>query len=478
MLTLRLARLCAPLVGVLLASCAQAPVTPHATLLALEKCGLATVMEPVLCGDLSVPEDRANPGGRRIPLNIVVIPALGEKTLPPLYDLAGGPGLPASGGASFWVTAGAIHRAHRDIVLVDQRGTGASHALPCGVYTANPYRAVLDDQDAGDCRDKLSAGADLAQYTTAAAVEDLEAVRLALGHERIDLQGLSYGTRVAQEYLRAHPDRVRAMVLLGTLSPAEKLPLPFGRDAAEVLARLVQQCTADKACHKAVPNPAADIVALQKKLAPGALKVTLPGGAKGEILAGPFWEGVRAQLVSVRTQRQLPWLLHEAAAGRYTPLLTQLAPEPEHAALGAFLSVSCPEDSLLISDAEIAAASGGVFGNYRLQQQVHACRIWGLPPVTTPRTLVDSPVPTLLLAGEMDAMTPVQQARDVATHLRNARVVVVPDLGHFPDGLTNMACYDRIIAAFFDSADASTLDTSCLATMQPPAFQTRAESAR
>ena len=465
----------APAAALLLAACAQAPLAPGpaAPPLSLEKCGIANLMEPLLCGDLAVPENRAVPAGRTITLSVVVIPAVGERTLPPLYDFEGGPGIPATSTANFWTGDGARYREHRDIVLIDARGTGASHALTCPLYTANPYVAVLDDQDTGDCRDKLAEDADLSQYSTAATVQDIDAVRAALGHERIDLIGLSYGTRTAQEYLRAYPQRVRAMVLLGALSPAERLPLSFSRDASATLQALAAQCAADVACRKAVPDLAADLATLGRKFKDGKLTITRPDGRKGVLLEGPFWEAVRAQLVSVRTQRELPWQLHEAARKRWTPLLTAIAPKPDRTALGLLLSVSCPEDTLRIEDAEAAGAAAGVFGAYRLEQQRRACRIWGVPAASTPREFVESKTPTLILAGEMDGVTPPRQARQIAEHLPNARVVVIPNLGHFPDGLTHLECYDGLAIAFLAAGSAANLDTSCIASMQPPPFRVK-----
>jgi pimeloyl-ACP methyl ester carboxylesterase len=172
-----------------------------------------------------------------ISLYVVVVPSGGDRTLPPLYDLAGGPGIAATSAADFWATVGSIHRRHRDIVLLDQRGTGHSAPLNCAVKFYDPLSPVLNAAAVRQCRERLSATADLSAYFTAAAVEDLEAVRAALGHEQIDLIGLSYGTRVAQEYLRAHTHRVRAIVLLGTLTPVEKLPLSFSPGAETVLYR-------------------------------------------------------------------------------------------------------------------------------------------------------------------------------------------------------------------------------------------------
>lgn len=456
--------------AVLLTGCGGAPVGPVAPRLELQPCQIPDAPEPLLCGMLAVPEARAKPDSRLIQLKVVVVPATGEKTLPPLYHFEGGPGLPATGSATFWATIGAIHRQRRDVVLVDQRGTGGSGSLPCAVTFADPLEPVLAKDIVRACRDQLSASADLAQYSTAAAVADVEAVRAALRHERIDLTGLSYGTRLVQEYLRAHPARVRAMALLGTVTPEEKLPLSFARNAHEVLWRLARQCEADAACGRAVPQATRDIAAVQARFAAGPVQAALADGRKVTLAAGPFWEGVRGQLATTTSQRRVPWLLHEAARGRFGAILGAMRPAPDAAANGLLLSVSCPEDTLHITEAELAALRDTVFGDYRARQQVAACREWDVAPAPARPGFVHGDVPALFMAGSMDHVTPVQWAKDVAARMPNARVVVIPELGHFPDGLSNMECYDHIINEFFEAGSAANLDLACVATMRPPAF--------
>jgi pimeloyl-ACP methyl ester carboxylesterase len=143
------------------------------------------------------------------------------------------------------------------------------------------------------------------------------------------------------------------------------------------------------------------------------------------------------------------------------------------------LSVSCPEDTLRIGSDELAPLSGTLFGSYRVYQQIEACKAWGLPPLHGPhRTFAEADVPVLLIAGDMDAVTPLDWARDVAEHLPRSRVVAIPELGHFPDGLSHMECYDGIIAKFFESGSANSLDLGCVQTMQPPPFQRGPASVR
>lgn len=457
--------------AIALAGCAAAPPPDYKKpRLDLLPCQVRDVEEPLLCGTLEVPENRARPGGRTLRLNVVVAPAVSLVTLPPLYHLEGGPGMAASNSVQFWAAEGLIHRRNRDVVLVDQRGTGGSNALPCEINFSSPFEPVLSRDAARACRYKLLPKAELAQYSTAAAVADLDAVREALGHERIDLSGLSYGTRLAQEYLRAYPTRVRAMALLGTLAPQERLPLSFSANAHDVLMRLARQCEADAQCRRAVPKATRDIAALQAKFKAGPVRATLADGKAVTLEAGPFWEAVRAQLTTTGSQRRLPGLLHQAAQGRFAPLLTAMQVPPDSAGNGLLLSVTCHEDTAHIGEDDLVPLRDTVFGDYRARQQMAACREWPGSAVTRNRSIVISDVPALFMAGEMDHVTPVQWARDVASGLVNARVVVVPHLGHFPDGLSHMECYDRVIYDFFEAGTAANLDLSCIATMQPPPF--------
>jgi pimeloyl-ACP methyl ester carboxylesterase len=378
-----------------------------------------------------------------IELHVVVLPATSARTLPPLYYLDGGPGIAASDGAEFWATAGSIHLQHRDVVLVDQRGTGQSAPLQCpeDVQIGNPLLPTLDVAAVGRCRDQLAAHADLSRYSTADAVADLDDVRAALGHERIDLLGLSYGTRVEQEYLRAHADRVRAAAMLGSLPPVEKLPLPFARNAQRVLDALARERA----------GMAEDVAILAKKE------------------GGQFWEAVRALLTTTDAQRRLPALLHQAAQGRLEPILKAMR-RPSVGADGLLLAVSCPEDTLNITEAELAAQPKTVFGRYRTDQQLAACRAWKVPPRKVDRSFVRVRTPVLLLAGSMDQITPPEWAEEIAAHLPASRVVTIPLLSHFPDGLSHMECYDELLAQFYQAGDASGLDLACVRTMQPPPF--------
>lgn len=469
---------------VLALACAQ-PAT--AADLKLEACS-GDGMAAYRCGALQVPEDHATPGGRRIALNVLVMPARAPQPgQPPLYSLAGGPGMAATEDASFFASDGRAHWQDRDVVLVDQRGTGRSAPLRCPALERNPPLQPMYPLDqVRACRDALAVDHDLTRYTTAASVRDLEAVRQALGHARIDLVGLSYGTRLAQAYARAYPERVRAMALLGAVPRHRRLPLDHAANGQAVLDGIFAACAADAACNSAFPALRQDWATVLARLQAGPMQVSFERDGKTErvgITRGPFAEALRSMLLATPGQRGLPYLIHRMAAGDYQPFLAPLLSSPPMPGLaeGLYLSLVCGEDTNRIEAGEIETATAGTFlGRYRVDEQVAACREW--PASSASLAEIKSPdaapgMPVLLLAGTMDYVTPLSWAREVATHYPNSRVVPIEHLGHLPIGLEGMACYDDTIAAFFRAGSAQSLDLSCFAKMVPPPFVLAAPAA-
>ncbi len=233
--------------GALLLLCASLGQSAEGPSLTLGSCDASIPHgEALRCGTLPVPEDRARPDGRRIGLHVVVVPASRARAgAAPLFDLAGGPGLPASAGAPAYLEDLAVYREDRDVVLVDQRGTGRSNPLHCETEGQGPLDEMYPVAMVRACRERLEKTADLRQYTTVNSARDLDAVRKALSHDKIDLAGLSYGTSLALTYLRMFPSHVRAVVLLGTAPPGTKTPLYHGRNAQQALERIFEECAAD-----------------------------------------------------------------------------------------------------------------------------------------------------------------------------------------------------------------------------------------
>ncbi len=441
----------------------------------LAPCKVPGGTEIVRCGHLQVPENWSKPEGRKIPLNIVVMPKVGlGPEQPPVIWLEGGPGVPGTLGAALYSNELKLHRMRRAVVLFDMRGTGGSNPLHCPkTENRSPLADMWNLADETACRRALETKADLTQYTTAAAAHDVDAIRQALGFDKIDLMALSYGTYLAQAYIKLYPDHVRAVALMGSLPLGEKLPLHHNANAEAALREVFADCRADGACHRAFPHLEADWTNLTRRLAQTPVLVQTKNGLF-TIRSGPFLETVRNQLYVTPGQRGLPLLISRAANGDFGPLLKLVEHHgAELEADGLYLSVTCPEDTRRITEADIVKATAGVsFGRWRIDQHIAACKVW--PPAEPDATLltpVRSNVPVLLLAGGRDSVTPAKWAYQIAAGLPHARVVVIEPLSHAPIGLSNLGCLDRLMDTFYAKASADGLDISCVATMKPPPFR-------
>jgi pimeloyl-ACP methyl ester carboxylesterase len=449
------------------ASASPAPLT-------LSPCPVPGGTEIVRCGRLEVPEDWRHPHGRTISLNVVVLPQTGPgPAQAPAFWLEGGPGVPATQTAALYSTDLRFHRERRALVFVDQRGTGGSGPLHCpglesGGLLADPWppaQVIV-------CRRGLAPVADVADYTTREAVEDLDAVRRALGYCRIDLMALSYGTILAQAYMKTHPEAVRAAALIGTVPLGEKLPLHHAVNGEAALRMVFRDCDEDAACHQAFPTLESDWSGLIGRL-DGAPEPVVTGEGTVLLRAGPFGEAIRNSLTTPYGARDLPLVISRASRGDFGPFLALAKPQgPDPVAEGLYLSVTCPEGTRRIRPGEIAANTRGVsFGVYRIDQQIAACRLWPTAQADPRlRAPLRSRAPVLLLAGGRDGTATVAWARQVAAGLPRSRVVVIGPMTHLPIGLDNMVCLDRMMDAFFQLGSAEGLDTSCVASMQPPPF--------
>lgn len=430
-------------------------------------CTDARIVKIARCGTVSVPEDRGRPQRRPIALNVIVMPATrpGPHS-PPLFDIDGGPGLPVTKNVAFYATAGSAYRARRDIVMVDQRGTGGSNPLRCPEF-AKPeaaYQPLYPAPGVRRCRKALEVSADLTKYGTRDAVADLDDVRAALRYEKIDLFGLSYGTTVALRYLAAYPERVRAAVLMG-VSPASAMP-PKGHalGGERALNMLFDQCRRDAACNGAF-DPATDARRVRERLR------SISGAPPAEI----FFEKLRSLMYQPSGARRLPFILNRAAAGDLAPFYAATKPQggPGLYADGMFLSVICSESMALMDfDAAAKAANATMFGNYRLKRQKQACAEWPTAAVAEDHLRpVRSDAPVLLISGELDPVTPPELADEVARSLPNSKHVVIPGSGHIYDGMSGIdTCLDPLILRFLDTGNIKALDASCVQLMMPPPF--------
>ena len=410
-----------------------------------------------ICGVVRVPENRTAPGGRRIDLNIVVLKPRTPARLPPLFDIDGGPGLPSTKNVGFYEGNGLSK--DRDIVMVDQRGTGGSNGLMCPKLSAMPSsEPMLPPALVADCLKSLRGKADLRFYGTVDAVADLEAVRRALGYKQIDLFGMSYGTTVALAYLRDFPTRVRAAVLMGTAPPQAMPPRAHATAAQRALDIAIADCATKPACNARFPD------------LPGKLAIAKARYPQPELLMERF----RTLLYTPQGRANLPLAITGAAAGFTKRLFDSGPPGPPLYADGMFLAVTCGESFPLMKyDQESAAARNTLFGDYRLRRQRNACAGW--PRVRLSLSHLQLPTAThasiLFISGEMDPVTPPAWAETVAKKMKNARHIVIPGGGHVHDGLTNgEQCLDALMNPFLDHGDLRRIDASCVASMTPPDY--------
>jgi pimeloyl-ACP methyl ester carboxylesterase len=458
---------------------------PTGGLAKLKPCRLDGIDEELLCGKLTVLENRQTRSGRTIDLNVVVLPAVNQKTkAEPLFDLAGGPGASSVDRADFYAGPGKEYRHRHDVVCVDQRGSGKSNRLAISRdKTPSYYLSEMFPIDyVREMRQALEQRADLTKYTTSIAMDDLDDVRAWLGYDRINVFGASYGTQAALVYLRRHPEHVRRVILLGVTPTDLKMPLHHSESAARAMNLLLGECEKDARCNAAFPKIRDDWknVLAQLEKQPARVEYFPPDKSAPttvEIQRGVFGEKIRTWMYGRDKAARIPLIVHHAAGGDFAPFLKEaIGPSiPDFVADGMYLSVTCAEDVPFIDPAEATKlTAGSPFGNYRVFQQTRACRMW--PRGEIPGDFLEpvhSNAPVLIFSGNMDPVTPPKYGEEVARHLPNSRHIIIPEAGHGVDGLKDPGCIDRIAIEFLDKGDAKNLDVSCVEKMKPPPFPTK-----
>ena len=462
-------------------------------------CRVAGIANEVLCGSVSRPLDPARPDGARIDVHYAVVPAKARRKRPdPVVLLAGGPGQSAIGLApDVMALLGRLNN-RRDVVFVDQRGTGRSAPLACEedqdrrapiAEQADPERLV---RRMAECRAALvklphvRVAANLGFFTTTIAMQDLDAVRQVLGAPRINLVGASYGTRAALEYMRQFPDAVRRVVIDGVAPPDMVLPATVSPDAQAVFDALLAACTAEPACAKNHPTLRADWDALLKGLPrPSTIVHPLTGRAETFTLTRDIvLSAVRGPLYAPWLAAALPVAIGEAAQGRDQALLTlgtRLGSRrATDLAMGMHFSVVCAEDAPRL--AASADRPGADFGPGFAAQYARVCADWprGVVPAAF-YSVPPFPRPVWVGSGGLDPVTPPRHGGRIAKALGpTARHIVIANAGH---GTMSIGCLRDLLFRFVDAtedSEALAIDASCAtAVPRPLAFEpVRAEVAR
>ncbi|MGA8278358.1 MAG: alpha/beta fold hydrolase [Rhodanobacteraceae bacterium] len=435
------------------------------------------------CASFEVPEDRTAPHGRRIGLKLALLDSDAAVADPDIVVfVAGGPGQAATSDYASVASALAPLRKHHRILLLDQRGTGGSHALTCrsDEETADEANAELDighiRADTKKCLAGLAGKADPRHYTTTDAIEDLEDVRRALGAPLFDLIGVSYGTRVAQQYMRAHSDSVRSVVLDSVVPNQLVLGSEFAVDLDTALRADFAVCTNTPACKARFGDPYRTLYALRDKLRGAPLAVAYPDPVTfapdhGTLDTDTLATIVRLFAYTPETAALLPIAIDQATAGNAAPLLGQSqlirGDLAELSESGMALSVICSEDADLLHDRPEDAHL--ILGDALIRAFKAQCAIWphGSRPANFHAPLI-SAKPTLILEGEFDPVTPPRYGEVVLKGLSKGRLLVAKGQGH---NVIARGCLPKLVRRFVETLDAAGLDAGCLADFGPtPAF--------
>jgi len=451
-----------------------------AAALALHPCHVPGIDAEVRCGTYSVPEDRAHPDqSRRIDLNVVVLPARAAKPAPdPFFVVSSiGPGATntenaATAWKSWWRDA-------RDVVMVDLRGTNGPSRLDCPAEASeatlqSDLDTIFPPEKMHRCREALSKRADLTQYTTAASIDDLDEVRGAMGYERVNLWGGSWGSRATLIYLRRHPQHVRSAILESMAALSMKNPLTHARAAQRALDLTFDECDAQPSCKAAFPRLRQEFADLMKRLHQKPAQVTLKDPETGvatpvQLTWQRFAEGLRALSYRLPRQREIPRLIHRAAGGDLVPFAEAAAASNrsmrDAIRLGNLLSITCTEDLARILPGEIERESAGTYlEDSRVREQLAACAGWPHGPLDPGYAdPVVSSVPVLLVSGTLDPVTPPSFGAETVKTLSRSVHVVVPGT-HFPGG----PCIESMEKAFLEKADPGAVDQRCVGKMTLP----------
>ena len=427
------------------------------------------------CGTMLRPENPADPDSPEIEVRVAVVSALNlSPEADPFVPIAGGPG---QSSVEFYLQIqGALEdvRRNRDILLVDQRGTGASSLMDCPIddeallfETEFTLQDMLEYTEA--CLEELPH--DPRYFTTSVAVTDLEAIREALGYAQLNLYGVSYGSRVAQHFVRRYPESTRTVVIDGVVPPQVALGPEIATESQKAVDNILARCAEDAACNEAFPDVERtfDEVVSQLRAAPVDVTVPHPNTGRPEELAfgsAQFAGAVRLLVYSPNTIALLPLFIHEAGQGNFMPLASQFMLTAlsmrDALAIGMHNAVMCTEDIPFLDrttiDRESIAAS--YMGSFQLETLEAMCSIWPTGPIDPEfKAPVATDIPVLLLSGDADPITPPRYAKMAAVDLGNATHLIGKHQGH---GQIVVGCMGRIISDFVSSADPSSLDTDCM----------------
>ncbi|MES1225409.1 MAG: alpha/beta fold hydrolase [Bacteroidota bacterium] len=454
----------------------------------LYPCKLHGIADSVLCGSYPVYENRETKTGRIINLNIVVIPAIHQDSkLTPIFFFEGGPGVAATSNTSFFADTSIPYRWYHDIVLIDIRGTGGSNGLDCPSLQIKKnlkeqFEEMYPKEAVKECFDSLSKRADLTQYTTTNVVKDVEDIRKWLGYGKINIYGLSYGTRVALVYMKYFPSSIESCILWSPIPTYGKVPLYHAKFAQNSLEKIFYDCKQDSVCHNSFPNIETEFNLLNKKSKEISFSfIDTNSLGKSEKLSfswNTFQTKLRTLMYAPGGIRQIPYIVHQAYLGNLNPFISLYPKGVDTSTFiseGLYLCITCSEDVPFMNAKEIEVNTKKTFmGTYRIDQQKNACKQWVQGKIPKDfLSVVNSPIPTLILSGEFDPITPPSMAKEIASHLSNSTIIVMPQMSHTFDGLSHPECFDDICLSFINNPLHPNMNFECIKQMLPESYKVK-----
>ncbi|MCG9729090.1 alpha/beta hydrolase [Shewanella sp. Isolate13] len=435
-----------------------------------QACYVDGLSEQMQCGLILVPENYAKPDGKQIEIHYVVMPAIKPSDkVEALLAIAGGPGQSAIENAQGFDRMLSKVRQTQDVILIDQRGTGQSNQLQCigdGFDSAlavneSDFDTQLETQK---CLDTLDA--DVTQYGSLSALKDFEAVRQHLGYQKLHLYGVSYGTRMAQLYMRHYPQSLATVTLDGVI-PMQQSVLAIGNAIARAFDLLIEDCANNRLCHGQFPQLRSDLEKVDAELTQGPKISQVPDPLTGEmtqltLTRSKFKGALRMALYSPSTRSLMPHAIHQAAKGNYQPITGLYAMGIDNAgiAMGMHASVVCGEDWQRLTPELRAKTSESYFGKEMLKTFAESCAVWNMPAVDASFSKpISSDIPTLLLSGELDPATPPSWGELAMEKLSNAKHFVAPYATH---GVAYQSCGNDLIAQLVEQGSVAELDAKCL----------------
>ena len=448
--------------------------------LKLEACHLEGIKTQVKCGTLEVPENYSELDGKTLSINFAILPAIDSSTYKePLMFLAGGPGQAAVELAAQIRRSYTEIRKTRDIILVDQRGTGKSHPLQCeDAVEMNAYELIPEDFNKKEVETCLASfNENLSQFTSENAVRDFDEVRKALGHEQINIYGGSYGTRAGLVYLKLFPNSIKNAVL-DSVGPIEVPIGTFGLSAERSFNKLKENCQASESCQKAYPNLAEEFQQLAARLEKTPKEVTIAHPRLGTptkfvITKSKLIANIRMQLYSMQTRSMVPLIIHQAYLNNYSPLAGIIAQADGGMSMyiGLTFNIVCNEDFPRVTAQMLTEDADNKFGQANSHMSFSmACPMWPTYEVADAfYQPVTANVPTLILSGDLDPVTPPSNGEYPEKTLPNSRHIISENNAHI---VASTTCAIKLINEFLTKGSSDDLDDSCLAELPKPSFMT------